>query len=974
MFGNTLPYEDTFRIHDEFDTEVMDFDVETQPLGFDDETQIMELSGETQVMEDDEDDCVQHMDTQLLDISDGEGCEYTSDMKSSPMGSIDVELQGRNGNQTSVFEEKETPNCHQQDGGAMHSDDVAQSSGPVRKGFASVRTASLRAAGLAARQAAVKNIDSGTSELHPFDDNDRKSIAEIVGGENDIEKYGKEGLSDGDKSNVARSLARKLFMDEDVAEIESDDYFSDRREGSSQFPSSDNDVAGLSYVDSQEPGELSQANALEFVDRFLNVNEFKSDECVKRKNAVAEFVSPGAIAKGAQSIAQQATRKSTHAETSVYEWDDNLEDEGGGDFFIKKKEVLYGTPKSHPKLRSFQHRELRGHQSLGKLQNVKKKQNLNDSNTGSFRSDLKSINGGGNCKIKDVDLEKKKYNCSSGQLGLGSCSQETLATVHNAQSVDMHNVGIDTQMAAEAMEALAAVTAFVDSDIGMADKGCHSERDQNKKEAVKNDISNQWSSLQKRARLSAAGVVTRSRSKRTIRTRGQPTMAKFDVGLINTKAKQKRSSINNFSAENRRKSSEIGPLSVNESLERITAADCSKVDGPSCRTGDIQCTSSLDHRSGEKRYTWSADRALEINMESIARRTRARSSTTQCAEISQDEEGLFSCRITSEDDRQLSSKKQNAASPPAKGTLGSATMHGSPGNLQKSSNQADTTPINLRTPASAVSPICMGDGYHTPSCKKSLSLKKEFNSLIDNEQRGSSPFKGLRRRRDMNSVRVLFSRHLDDDTIRQQKKILSRFGVSVASSILEATHFVADMFARTRNMLEAIAYAKPVVTHLWLESCGQSNCFIDEKNYILRDAKKEKELGFSMPGSLARASRYPLLEGKRVLITPNAKPGKEVILSLVKAVHGQAVERMGRSVSNIDDLLVISCEEDFEVCVPLLEKGIAIYSSELLLNGIITQRLEYERYRLFVAHVKKTRTTLWLKKGGEQFLRVTKTK
>lgn len=95
-------------------------------------------------------------------------------------------------------------------------------------------------------------------------------------------------------------------------------------------------------------------------------------------------------------------------------------------------------------------------------------------------------------------------------------------------------------------------------------------------------------------------------------------------------------------------------------------------------------------------------------------------------------------------------------------------------------------------------------------------------------------------------------------------QILSRFGVSVASSILEATHFVADMFARTRNMLEAIAYAKPVVTHLWLESCGQSNCFIDEKNYILRDAKKEKELGFSMPGSLARASRYPLLEASLV--------------------------------------------------------------------------------------------------------------
>lgn len=91
-------------------------------------------------------------------------------------------------------------------------------------------------------------------------------------------------------------------------------------------------------------------------------------------------------------------------------------------------------------------------------------------------------------------------------------------------------------------------------------------------------------------------------------------------------------------------------------------------------------------------------------------------------------------------------------------------------------------------------------------------------------------------------------------------QILARLGVSVASSVADATHFITDQFVRTRNMLEAIAFGKPVVTHLWIESCGQANCFMDEKNYILRDAKKEKEFGFSMPVSLARASKHPLLE------------------------------------------------------------------------------------------------------------------
>lgn len=89
---------------------------------------------------------------------------------------------------------------------------------------------------------------------------------------------------------------------------------------------------------------------------------------------------------------------------------------------------------------------------------------------------------------------------------------------------------------------------------------------------------------------------------------------------------------------------------------------------------------------------------------------------------------------------------------------------------------------------------------------------------------------------------------------------MARLGASIVGCVSEATHFVADKFARTRNMLEAIALGKPVVSHQWLESCGQACCFIDEKNYILRDVKKEKEIGFNMLDSLSRARQTPLLQ------------------------------------------------------------------------------------------------------------------
>eukprot|EP00262_Sarcandra_glabra_P012248 TRINITY_DN3115_c1_g1_i1.p1 TRINITY_DN3115_c1_g1~~TRINITY_DN3115_c1_g1_i1.p1 ORF type:complete len:165 (-),score=28.03 TRINITY_DN3115_c1_g1_i1:5-448(-) len=147
----------------------------------------------------------------------------------------------------------------------------------------------------------------------------------------------------------------------------------------------------------------------------------------------------------------------------------------------------------------------------------------------------------------------------------------------------------------------------------------------------------------------------------------------------------------------------------------------------------------------------------------------------------------------------------------------------------------------------------------------------------------------------------------------------------------------------------------------------------------MRDPKKEKEIGFSMPVSLARSCQNPLLQGKKVFITPNIKPDREMIASLVKAVHGEAVERIGRSAMKDDkipdDLLVISCDEDYKICVPLLEKEAGIYSPELILNGIVIQKLEYERHRLFVDRVKSTRFTTWLRnEDGDEYRTVIRRK
>ncbi|EPS64384.1 hypothetical protein M569_10397, partial [Genlisea aurea] len=207
-----------------------------------------------------------------------------------------------------------------------------------------------------------------------------------------------------------------------------------------------------------------------------------------------------------------------------------------------------------------------------------------------------------------------------------------------------------------------------------------------------------------------------------------------------------------------------------------------------------------------------------------------------------------------------------------------------------SSLTACATPDDCVKKPNDTSPICMGDGYPERSCKKTgsrLSLTKELNSLLSLSPRASCEKTGwLRKRRDISEISVLFSQHLDTDVVKHQEKILARLGGRTASSTSDASHFVADEFIRTRNMLEAIASGKPVVTPSWLESCGQAGCLVDDKSYILRDARKEKCFGFSLPVSLKKASQHPLLKGMKVWITPNAKPSKAVVSNLVKAVGG----------------------------------------------------------------------------------------
>ncbi|OVA04379.1 BRCT domain [Macleaya cordata] len=1066
-------------------------------------------------------------------------------------------------------------------------------SGSVHRSVMSVRTASLRASGLAAAcrmsfEGTDTNPGSIPSNSQPGKEHIRKDDGMTDLG--DPASIGKKRMEvhrdcgSGDiygntktfKDEIRnRGAVRKLFTDDDddddtpVANnegINDNDSFN----GGRDRPELDNghEFAGLSYVDSQEPGELSQANALDIVDRFLLVNNVEcSQEDKDYPGITVKGKSPSVpSAKGPQTLACRTNTRSPVGEVGIFDWVDSREDEGGGDFFSKRKEVLF---------KSNEH----GRKSFTQ---PKKPRHLNfRKGKDSIRSDsrlmLQNLKEDHNTvQIPESKAKKILFEELDEQLNPEPSEQQLEALDISKSPPEMYDVGIDTQLAAEAMEALvcgvpanhdtadafqaipntrgvmknrshlehASVQKRVSSsDIGGISKQSKRTKTLDTKLSGETPISSRIRSknptveeIAQESALKANRKKGRSKAEELPSTRNAATgfrnsgrrSSKFvgqrkEVGVVDrahakevdkchssselngnnsfskwqlpedsrtftpvarrtrqsqaVNALKKTTNLFNDSGERKEDLIEVnilggkrvrGKMGI-DAPERLTKRKYSKsgsnligdvnkptlheplgLDGPHDRTAKTLCEKrNAVSKPREKRtcrrvsghlngpanlHNSSAvvDGVIEANGQSITtpnglnvdvgitfvnldmkRKTRSSISRHPSSfgknsaghVIEQDlvepvlADAVVNCSLPMNEKKVVKDRVKEKASKHSgkkgdadslstpKGIIGgNARLEGSPGEKLIPSGALCVTPINCTTPINATtlvneaSPVCIGDNYQKRSCKKSLSkssLTRELNNLCTDPVR-TLAFKDLRKRRDMASIHVLFSHHLDEDIIKQQKKILARLGVSIASSSSEATHFVTDKFVRTRSMLEAIALGKPVVTHLWLESCGQASCFIDERNYILRDSKKEKEIGFSLPVSLSRACQSPLLEGQRVFITPNVKPVKEVVASLVKAVHGQAVERIGRSVMNDDevlkDLLVLSCEEDYEICVPLLEKGVAIYSSELLLNGIVIQKLEYERHRLFSEQVKRTRSTIWIRKGGDQFLPVTKRK
>uniref|UniRef100_H3AA33 PAX-interacting protein 1 n=1 Tax=Latimeria chalumnae TaxID=7897 RepID=H3AA33_LATCH len=184
------------------------------------------------------------------------------------------------------------------------------------------------------------------------------------------------------------------------------------------------------------------------------------------------------------------------------------------------------------------------------------------------------------------------------------------------------------------------------------------------------------------------------------------------------------------------------------------------------------------------------------------------------------------------------------------------------------------------------------------------------------------------------------------------KKKLHFLGGEIADSAQKCTHLVASKVTRTVKFLTAISVVKHIITPEWLEESFKCQKFVDEQNFMLRDAEAEVLFSFSLEESLKRAHSAPLFKGKYFYITPGICPSLSTMKAIVECAGGKVLSRQPsfrkimehKQNKSLPEIILISCENDLHLCREYFARKLDVHNAEFILTGVLTQTLDYESY------------------------------
>ncbi|KAI8902041.1 hypothetical protein BC833DRAFT_617019 [Globomyces pollinis-pini] len=189
-------------------------------------------------------------------------------------------------------------------------------------------------------------------------------------------------------------------------------------------------------------------------------------------------------------------------------------------------------------------------------------------------------------------------------------------------------------------------------------------------------------------------------------------------------------------------------------------------------------------------------------------------------------------------------------------------------------------------------------------------------------------------------------------------KAITDLGFIITDGCSSFDVLVSTKITRSEKFLIAVSKGIPIADVRWLDSMISRNCVLNVQDYLLADTSQEEKFSFQLSEAILKARSRPLLSGYSVFYTENILPDISVMSRLVKAAGGVVQDKISKQSSaeilsslkstkillgkGTDNFIILSSGADFELCEPFRKENIPIYTTGLLLTGLLRQELELE--------------------------------
>lgn len=174
------------------------------------------------------------------------------------------------------------------------------------------------------------------------------------------------------------------------------------------------------------------------------------------------------------------------------------------------------------------------------------------------------------------------------------------------------------------------------------------------------------------------------------------------------------------------------------------------------------------------------------------------------------------------------------------------------------------------------------------------------------------------------------------------KRTIKSLSGTLSEDIKSCSHLITDKVKRTVKFLCAIGRGLPIVNETWLKQSKGCKTFVSADDFIIKDKASEKLYSFDLVKSIMSARKTAFLEGWSFHPTSACKPDANQLNDILSCNGGTLLRKAPKSFQ--DKLIVLANRTENIKHFQIL--GLPICTTELILTGVLRQRLSLEEFKL----------------------------